>query len=123
MLLTIKQLRAAINEALVNELKLDKWFMNRIGMHNHSDVGIPIKPSNVEARWVAIRWIDDAEYELGEPLDKSVEVQIKRYVADRWPMIEKKYPDNEARKEAMRDLLDNKFNPLFLAQKDKREAQ
>lgn len=100
-------------ECLV-ELKLNKWFINRLGIHNKTRVGVPVSITNIEARIIAIEWIDDIEYELGHELGKEVEAQVKRFTANHWHEIKKHAKSTEEAKLKIRSLLDSEFNHLYL---------
>jgi len=107
-------LRECVRAAL-HELRLNKWLLNRLGIHDATRVGVPIVPANVRARRIAIGWIDDAEYELGRPLGREVEAQVKRVVADRWgPALHRAHGDEAAAEREVRRLLDDEFNHLYL---------
>jgi hypothetical protein len=108
-------LRTYVGEVL-SELKLDKWLLNRLNIHNKKWVGLPVGGENLHARLIAVEWIDDTEYELGHALGKFVEVQVKRFVANRWHDTVGRYRGNvKAAKQTMMNMLDAEFSHLYLA--------
>lgn len=102
------------------ELKLDKWLINRLGIHDKTHVGVPVSASNAQARLVAIEWIDDAEYELGRELGKEIEAQVKRFASNHWKTIKKHAKSSEEAKEELKTLLDSEFSHLYLKEGDEK---
>ena len=86
------------------ELRLNKWLINRLGIHDKVRVGISVGIDNAQARWIAIQWIDDVEYELGHELGKELEAQIKRFCADHWNDVKKQSDDYSDAKEKLNSL-------------------
>lgn len=111
-------LRTYVNSLL--ELRLNKWLLNRLNIHDKTRVGVPFSLTNAKARLIAIEWIDDVEYELGRELGKEIEAQVKRYTAAHWHDVKQKFQSADAAKEKLRSMLDSEFSHLYLKESDEK---
>ena len=104
-------LREYVEEVLLSELSIDRKFLN----HLRQSAGLrpTLDTLTAHARSIADEWLDDVEDAIGRRLWPGKRAQVIRFVAQRLPMLVRRFHgDVKAAEQTMYNILNARFYSL-----------
>jgi hypothetical protein len=99
-------------EGMLSELSVDRKFVDHLRRASGLG-GEEFTQLTNQARSIAMEWLSDAEYALGQRLHPNRRAQVVRFVAQRMPALIQRFRGNMAAAEqTMYNLLNSRFYSL-----------